>query len=256
MQIKTQGMVLKQRNIGENDRIITILSKELGLIEATARNVKATRSSIGGFVQILSYNDFCLFKGKSGYIVNSAETINTFYDLRLDVIKLSLAGYFCELTAYLCSAGDDNSESYLRLLLNTLHYLQTEKREAPLLKCIFELRSMSIAGFMPNLVCCNVCATYEDENMLFMPVDGTLICVDCYSQCESDFVKTIKYAVNSSVLSAMRFIIFSEIKKLFLFRVTGNSLQQLGFITENYTLLHTEARFNSLEMYNSLIAMM
>lgn len=256
MQIKTAGIVLKQRNIGENDRIITILSKDLGLIEASAKNVKSAKSTIGAAVQILTYTDFCLYKGKSGYIINGADIIDTFYDLRLDVVKLSLAGYFCELTAYLCNFEDEKAKEYLKLILNTLHFLQKDNAISDRLKSIFEFRSLSIAGFMPNLLCCIECATYECDNMFFLPVDGILMCEDCYEKFNFNGDKTIRYPLTCHTLSAMRYIIFSDFKKLFNFNITGISLKQLCFITQEYTKLHTEANFKSLEMYKSLTAIM
>lgn len=252
MQIKTQGIVIKQRNIGENDRIITILSRDLGIIEATARGSKSIRSAIGAAVQIFSYGDFCLFKGKSNYIVNSAETIESFYQLRLDVVKLSLAGYFCELLNYLSKTADEHSEVYLKLILNTLHFLQEEKRNQTLLKSIFEMRALSIAGFMPNLICCSECAAYEKEKMFFFLLEGTLVCDDCIAVSGYNTERAIQIPVSMAVLSAMRHIIFSEFEKLFSFNLSGLSLEQLNYVTEHYMLLHTEAKFNSLEMYHAI----
>lgn len=254
MQIKTRGIVLKQRNIGESDRIITILSDDLGVIEASVKNAKSPKSSLAGAVQILCYSDFCLFKGKSSYIVNTAETINSFYALRLDVIKLSLAGYFCELICFLSNASDDNANSYLKLILNTLFFLQEDKRDMEILKSIFELRALVIAGFMPNLIGCSECGQYECDPMYFIPIDGLLICDDCYleSPYNIEFNPKSRFQTNIAVLSALRYIVFSEPEKLFSFKLNGISLEQLSFITEIYTLMHTETKFKSLEMYKSL----
>lgn len=256
MQMKTQGIVLKQRPIGENDRILTILSGDLGLIEVTARNVKSTRSTLGGASQILSYCDFCLYKGKNHYIVNSAEPINSFYSLRLDVVKLSLAGYFCEIMIFLCGQNDDGAGEMLKLMLNTLHFLQDDSREERQLKCIFELRSMTISGFMPDLVGCCGCGEYEKDQMMFFPTEGRIICLDCYNKGNMRANNMIFFKINPAILSAMRFIIFSQPSRIFGFRLTGESLKKLSEIAEDYVKLHIDARFNSLNMYKSLIALM
>ncbi|WMJ23406.1 DNA repair protein RecO [Paludicola sp. MB14-C6] len=252
MLIKTQGIVIKHRNIGENDKILTILTSDLGVIEVAAQRSKSMKSSLASASQILSYSDFCLFKGKSNYIVNSAESINSFYSLRLDVIKLSLAGYFCELIGYMCKSSDEKSASFLKLILNTLYFLQEDKKDALLLKSIFELRCLSIAGFMPNLVCCTECATFEKELMYFFPLQGALVCEDCIPTCAYKN-ETLRYPVNQAVLSAMRYIVFSEDQRLFSFKLSGQSLEQLNYVTENYMYLHAEAKFNSLDMYKSLL---
>ena len=251
MQQKTKGIILKQRNIGENDRIVTILTAECGLIEATAKGVKSTRSGLSAACQILSYGEFCLYKGKGNYIVNSAETINSFYSLRLDIVKIALASYFCELTAYL-SPTIDNTNAYIKLLLNTLYLLQESKKTEAILKSIFELRALSLAGFMPNFVCCVECSVFEKELMYFLPLEGLLVCRDCYEQSSYHKETTIKFHVVPPVLSALRHIIFSQPEKMFSFNLGGDSLAQLCFIAENYTLLHTEGKFKALEMYKSL----
>jgi len=252
MLIKTQGIVLKQRNIGESDKILTILTSDLGVIEASARDIKTKKSKLSGASQILSYSDFCLFKGKSQYIINSAESINPFYSLRLDVVKLSLAGYFCELICYLSKNDDENAKAFLKLILNSLHFLADDSKDIMLLKSIFELRSLTIAGFQPDLVCCRDCASFESESMCFFPLEGVLLCGDCVVNSSLDRNKNIHFSLNNSVLSALRFIVFSEEKRLFSFKLGGLSLSQLNYITENYAMLHTEAKFNSLDIFNSL----
>lgn len=247
MQIKTKALIIKQRNIGENDRILTLLTSDMGVIEATARSVKSTKSVLSASCQLLSYSEFCLFKGKSNYIVNSAETINNFYKLRLDVVKVSLAGYFCELANFL-SPTNDNSWSVLRLLLNTLHLLETGKKDMELLKSIFELRILAVSGFMPDLVGCQSCGEFIKETMFFLPIDGMIMCGDCMGGSFG----APKIALPEPVLMAMRHIVYSSDDKVFSFTLKDEPVKWLSHITEQYMLNQTDARFNSLEMYKTL----
>lgn len=251
MQLKTQGIILKQRNIGENDRVLTILTTDYGIIEAIARGIKSTRSALSASCQILSYSDFNLYKGKSNYIINSAETINSFYSLRIDVVKIALAGYFCELTNYL-SPTTDNANDFIKLILNCLYLLQENKKSEEILKAIFELRALTIGGFMPDLVGCTNCGEFEKELMYFLPLEGILVCEECLINSNKNRSNIIKFKAYPPVLSALRHIVFSSPQKVFSFKLSGDSLEQLCFITENYTLLHTEGKFNSLQIYKSL----
>lgn len=252
MQQKTKGIILKHRNIGENDRVLTILTADKGLIEGSARRVKSPKSSLSAASQLFAYSEFCLFQGKSSlYIIDSAETIETFYPLRLDVEKMALAGYFCELTHQLSPTADTCGE-FLRLLLNSLAFLQTGKLENALLKAIYELRSLTVGGFMPNLVGCMECGEYEKERMLFLPQEGILICEECFASSPYHRPSVIRVLLPPSVLSAMRYIVFSEPERLFSFRLSGNSLGLLERITEAYVRLHTEGSYPSLEVYHAL----
>jgi len=252
VQIKTKGMVLSHRNIGENDRILTVLTEELGLVEMAARRVKSPRSPLSAATQLLTYSEFCLFKGKqSYYIIDSAETIEPFYKLRLDVRKLALAGYFCELAASLSPAAENAVDS-LRLLLNSIHLLQEEKLPEEQIKAIFELRALSLGGFLPNLIGCDECGEFEREQMIFLPLDGILLCADCLAQSPRRREGMISFAAPAPVLAAMRHIVYSETDRMFAFKIAGESLEQLARITEHYVLLHTEAKSKSLEVYRSL----
>lgn len=81
---------------------------------------------------------------------------------------LSLALYFAQLMAELAPELDD-AEPYLRLILNTLHLLSSGKRPQLQLKAIFEMRLLSIAGYMPNLVACETCGAFESDPMFLTP---------------------------------------------------------------------------------------
>lgn len=248
MLIKTKGIVLNQRNIGENDKIITILSKDYGIIEAVANNVKKANSKLSAGVQILSYSDFCIYKGKKYNTINSADIETVFYDLRLDVVKLSLAVYLCDLVSYIY-VNDEKSWDYLKLLLNTLSLLEKGKKSDILLKAIFELRVLSLSGFMPDLVCCKQCGIYEEKLMFFLPVDSLLICSNCIGNIDDT---AIKIPTPLPVITAMRYIIYSEDSKIFNLNVKGKTLQQLGVACEYFVLTHIEKNFKSLQMYKQM----
>ena len=79
MIVKTHGIVLAQTPLSSQDKRLTLLTSDLGLVDAIARNVSGARSKLSAAAEVLAYNDFCLFKGKSGYIVNSADLENNFY---------------------------------------------------------------------------------------------------------------------------------------------------------------------------------
>lgn len=248
MLIKTKGIVLNQRNIGENDKVITILSKDFGIIEAIANGAQRNNNKLSASTQPLCYAEFCIYKGKKYNSINSAEIENLFYDLRLDVVKLSLAVYLCELTASI-SLNGENSWTYLRLLLNTLSLLEKNTKDEKLLKSIFELKLLSLAGFMPDLVCCNNCGVFEDNLMFFLPIDSKLLCSNCIETMSEDIVSI---PTPLPVVSAMRHIIYSEDNKLFSFNVKGKTLQQLNIVTEYFVLSHIERTFKSLDMYKKM----
>lgn len=252
MQIKTSGMILKQRDIGENDRIVTVLTPDMGLIEICARRSKSPKNPLTAATQVLCYSSFELYRGKTAYyIADSAEVIRSFYDLRLDVVKLALAGYFAELCAAL-SPTVENGAEVLRLLLNTCHLLETDRYPMEHLRPVFELRVLSLSGFMPNLVACTECAAYEAEPMYFIPGDGVLCCDDCFLQSKYNREDILAIALPLSVLSAMRHIVFSDAQKVFSFRLATKAAALLYDTVRTYLSYHVEANFKSLNIFDTM----
>lgn len=238
--------MIRERSVGENDKFIDILTNEYGVIEASVKGVKKITSKFGGAVQMLAYSTFCLDKRGERYYLNSAQPISIFYELRLDVEKLSLAMYFAELVKFAVSS-EEPSGNVLRLTLNSLHYLSSGKRENMLIKAVFELRLLTKLGFMPNLSSCASCACFEHDIMCFLPQEGIILCGDCYTQSE---IKT--YFLSPSVLHAMRYIIYSDLDKLFSFKLTGESLEHLDKISEDYTILQLDRKLKTLDFYHSV----
>lgn len=248
MQLKTKGIVLAQRNVSEQDKIITILTENYGLIEASARGVKNLKSNLISGTQLMCYANFCLFKNRERYYINSSEVIESFYNLRLDVEKVALASYFCQLLVHL-KLNEENINEGIRLFLNSVYLLEKDKREKSFIKSVFELRAISLSGFTPNLVCCNICGIFEHEHMFLSANNGVLFCGDCINE---KVLKT-SYQISKTILSAMRHIIYSDFEKLFNFKISENSLENLAKVVEKYVLVHIDYKFNSLEFYKSIL---
>ena len=166
MQVVTQGLIIKEQAVGESDRLVTILTKDEGVVRAFARRAKNLKDSKNAATGLLCYSRLKLSKGRDTYNVNEAFPIEVFFGLRKDVTALALAQYFCQLAVELVPEGVESSE-YLRLVLNALHFLCQGTRPQPLLKAIVELRMVSEAGYMPNLAYCANCGAYQAERMYF-----------------------------------------------------------------------------------------
>ena len=249
MVVTTKGVILKRRNIGEQDEILTILTDDFGLIEASARGVRRTKSKIAASVQPFYYSELSLFHTKERYVVNSASSIETFHQLRYDVVKVALANYIAELICCL-SPSLEQIDPVKRLFLNSLYLLSQGKKTPRFIKSDTELRLMSLSGFMPDLVCCHHCASFEGIGLIFDIQQGILLCENCITEAGSGDYQTL----TPSLLAAMRHIIYSKDEKLFNFTVSEKSIQQLSNTTERYVLSHLERVLRPLEIYRSLIS--
>ena len=209
--ISRKGIIIKEVKVGEGNKIFTILTSE-GTLSASARGVRSFKSKLSAGCNLFGFSDFELKNGKSMYSVMSAESLESFYEIRKDVEKLALAVYFSDL---LCSYAPQGQESggVLRLMLNTLFYL-TEHDDHDRVKAVFELRLMAECGFLPDY-----------DNMS---------------------------GYTNSCIQAIKYITECPMQKMFSFETDFPTLKQLCTFAERNVLLHLGYRPRSLEYYLSL----
>lgn len=259
MLIKTKGIIIKHRDIGENDRIITIISGELGVIEVSVRGIRKAKSvsasSLAGSCQIFCYSEFVLFKGKNNYSLNSADSINQHYEIRQDITKTALASYFCEVLKYI-SPDEQSAGEYIKLTLLAFQILNKDTpndKSLDLIKAIFEFKVIAISGYAPNFVACDNCGCYDDEvlQVNFFPDKGYILCDGCLPKHNMD--NDIIIPLPNVIFKAMRHILYSDITRLFRFNLSNEAATYLSDITESYLFMYIEqGAIKSLDIYKQL----
>lgn len=247
MQLTANGIVLRDYKIDE-DRLLTVLTDEYGVISAYANGANRTRSKLSASTELLCYSSMVLFRNRDRYSVDKADSHRIFFGIRSDLDKLALASYFAELTMELAPHGEAAHE-YMRLLLNTLHLLETGARPFRQLKALYELRLLTLSGYMPSLVACRECACFEALQMYFFPRHGELLCGGCITGSDVGGI-----LIGPGVLAAMRYIVFSQSDKLFSFNLSDDGLRHLEMLAENYLQYQVEKTFPTLEFYHSILS--
>ena len=100
MYLKTDGLVLRQVNYQDNDQILTVLTKEHGLMTLRARGVRSRASRLKGACQLLTYSEFTIFENRGFHTVDEAAPIEMFTGIRTDIELLALASYFAQAAEY------------------------------------------------------------------------------------------------------------------------------------------------------------
>ncbi len=247
MRISTTGLVLRQQNIGEQDKLVTLLTKDMGVVRAFVRGAKNIKNPKSAATDLLCYSKINLYFGKEKYIIDEASLEEMFFSLRKDVVKVSLAQYFCELAIHICPSGQEAS-AQLSLILNALHLLSNSDRNPELIKACTELRLACLAGYMPDLIMCRDCGEYEKESMYFSLCDGSVKCADCFEKKPSQNAVEI----DAGVLHSLRHICFSQDKKVFAFTLSDAGLEKLSYITETYVSRVLEKDFSTLHFYKTI----
>jgi len=239
----TDALVIREMNTGEQDRLITLLTRKNGVIKAFASGAKSIKSKRGSGTGLLSYGEFSLTKKGDTYRVTEATPKKIFFGAGTDILCLAVSQYFCEL-CLVFEPGEDLCEEFLRTILNSLHFLNEKTKDATLLKAITELRIASVSGYKPDLVACSCCGKFEDNGMFFYPENGMLLC----NECKEEY----GVFVNSTVLNALRHIIYSDLSKLYSFTIPENDIKKLSNITERYIKCQAQHNFTTLDFLHSI----
>lgn len=240
----TEGLVIKEMNVGESDRLVTLFTRDYGIIRAFAAGAKNIKSKKSAATALLTYSSFTVLQKKGTNRIYEATALERFFSPGCDIDILAVSQYFCELAAVFGENGTENGQ-LLRLILNSLHFAVKGNRYIPLIKAITELRTAVISGYCPKLVACEECGKFEDGIMYFNLYDGSLRCEKCGTSGSGT-------ALNPTLLSAMRHIVFSEFKRLYSFDIPNEAADKLSDIASEYIYAQTDLHFTSLDFYNRI----
>lgn len=176
--------------------------------------------------QFLCFGEYILYKGNNTYNINSCETIEMFYDIRMDLDKLKYAVY---ITKIINDVTTENQNSYkiLQLFLNTLYVISKTEKDLSLVLSIFRIRLMSIIGFRPNIDKCTNCG--EKENIsYFSLLDNGFKCTNC-GKLDKSAVQ-----ISETTKDAIRYIVLSDAKKIYSFEINEEAKRELEIVSKLY----------------------
>ncbi len=160
---KATGINLKSQPFGEADRLVTILTKEYGLLTAIAPGARKHNSSLGGRSGMFVVNEILIVKGRSLDKITQANTLKSYPGLAKDLGKLAASQYLAEIV--LCQALSDNPQDELYELLNLyLTRLEAVAQSNPstvlalLSHAVFQF--LALSGLAPQVEAC--CLTHKE----------------------------------------------------------------------------------------------
>jgi DNA repair protein RecO (recombination protein O) len=176
---RDHAVVLRLHKLGEADRIVTLLTRQHGLVRAVAKGVRRTRSKFGARLEPFAHIDVQLYPGRNLDIVTQVHTVDAFGgDLVADYGRYTTACAVLETAERL--AGEEHSP-VLRLHLLTvgaLRALAAGERDPELVLDAFLLRAMTFAGYAPALVDCARCGAPGPHRGFHVSAGGS-VCVHC-----------------------------------------------------------------------------
>lgn len=226
MIVKTKGIIIAEHNMGDFDKMVTLLTPGFGKIGCGAKGSRKPRSLILAGTQFLCFGEYVLYKGPNSYNINSCEIIESFYNIRCDLDKLNYSTYVTKIVSDV-TYENSGCANILQLFLNTIYTICNTEKDLELILAIFKIKILCLLGFTPNMRFCKSCKG-EGDLEYFSFKEDSLKCKTCGKQDKSAI------SLEIGTIYALKYIITSPSKKLFSFDVSQNVIKELKMISKVY----------------------
>lgn len=169
---RTEALILKRRDFGEADRLLTILTPRHGKRDVIAPGARKPTSTRTGHVELFTRADLLIHQGRELGIAAQAQMLAPYLALREDLQRGAYASYAVELLDRFTAEGDEDYGALFTLLDTTFARLCADA-DPRLAVRYYEIRLLDLVGFRPELNHCVVSReTIQPEDQYFSFVEG------------------------------------------------------------------------------------
>ena len=227
---RTEAIILKRRDFGEADRLLTVLTPNHGKVDVIAKGARKPTSTKTGHVELFTKVDLMIHRGRELGIAQQAEMMVPYLALREDLQRGAYAGYVVELLDRFTAEGEEDLDTLYKLLSDALQYL-CEADDLRLVVRYYEMRLLDIVGFRPELNDCVL--TYEPilaEDQFFSHSDGGVVSPSAAKHTTS------LVPINVTTLKLLRHLqrsAYSRVQSLSISTTLHNDIERLmlGYLT-------------------------
>ena len=237
---KTEAIVMRRTDVGEADRILTLLTPEHGKLRAIAKGIRKPVSRKAGHLELLTRVDLLLAHGRDLDHITQAQSIDAFPVVREDLTRLAYASYAIELLDRFTVEQQEAGEMYalLHWMLGTLNASAEPSRTAR----FFELHLLAQAGFQPELPRCTACRRdIVAEDQFFSLLDGGVVCPR-WAEGRAGLV-----AIGVEPLKFLRYFQSQPWPKVEALRLTPALLGEMEYVLQRYLVALLERQLKSVE---------
>lgn len=148
---KTEGIIIRRFNSGEFDKLLVVYTKEFGKILVKAKSLRKKAAKLKETLELFNHIHVMLARGKSMDTIAGAMIIESFPNIRSNLLSLAVVYYMFDLIDKLIAAPEKD-ERIWHLLSKALFFLEEKKRNSPTIKKLlnrFEYNLISYLGYRP-----------------------------------------------------------------------------------------------------------
>jgi len=228
--IKTEAVVIGEKEMGEDDKLFSLYSKDFGKVEVLGKAIRKSKAKLKGGLQILNYVSLEFVKGKNFNIATDVTLKEDFSNIKKDPKLFRISLYICDLLNKFLG-GQEMDERIWKLILETLGQLENSKGDNNWLPTrYFEWNLISFLGFEPEIYYCSKCREKIKEGKLFFSKrDGGILCVKCFEKGRKK-----EEGITRDIVKILRLIINQDKEILKRLKITKETEEELKEVSHDY----------------------
>lgn len=228
---KMEGIIINEKDYGETSKILDILTKEHGLIAVMAKGVRKMKSTLRGVSAKLTYGYFHIYykEGKISTLVDG-DIIDGFKFIRSDLLRISYAGFLCELVGQVIKQAIKEKDLNMAFTLLTDALLKiNEGFDYVVITNILELKVLPLLGVNPIIDECAICG--DVTSIITVNADKFgFLCRNC---------RTNEYIVSDKTIKFLRMYYYVDISKISKLDISDKVKNEINYFIDEFYDKHT-----------------
>ena len=173
---RTHALILRHRDFGEADRLITVLTPQHGKFDVLAKGVRKPTSTKTGHLELYTHSELLIARGSSLDLVTQAQLLNPYLALHEDLLRGAYASYCVELLDRFTTVEEDARHDALFELLDATFERLCHDPDVMRVARYYEMQLLDLVGFRPQLQTCVVTqAPIEPRDQYFSFAEGGVV---------------------------------------------------------------------------------
>ncbi len=243
---RTEAIVLRRKDFGEADRILTLFTPELGKVRAVAKGIRKPRSRKAGHLELFTCARLLLAVGRDLDIITQAEGLEPYRPLRDNLLRSAYGAYMVELLDRFTPEAEENPDLY-HLLRQGLGWA-AEADDLALAARYYELHLLGLAGYQPQLRRCVVCGReLEAVDQFFSVSEGGVVCPASAAQPTGRPGPSGRLPLSLGALKLLRYMQSNPYSKVAALSVSGRTQSEVERLLARYITEILERQLKSVE---------
>jgi len=227
---RTEGLIIKEEDRGEADRLFTIYTKDFGKLKILGRAIRKIKSKLKGDFQLFSFTELEFIQGKTYKTLTDAILIKNFFEIKKDLRKLKIIYQIADALDNLVK-GEEPDEKIWKLLLGVfdkLNNLELTTCNLQLIYYYFLWNLFSILGYAPEFYHCILCQKkLKPEKLYFSSQEGGIICSHCFQG-----KKIAPILITPTTIKILRLILEKKLSILQKLKIEKSSIKNLRTVSQ------------------------